>query len=416
VEKPMKNITRLIRTYGLFMGMSFLTTIVNPLHAQWIQTNGPYSGKVQALAVSGTNLYAGTEFYGVYLSSNDGTTWNVPSRTLLNYIIFTLSVIGTDIFAGTTAGLYCSSNNGTDWTRLNTGQKYIRIFALASSGSKLIAGTDYGIIRSTNNGTDWYAINIGLPLNMLIWTLAVFDTNIYAGVGDSGVYRSTNNGFSWGAAKAGLPTGAWTYDFALSGSNLFVGTSSGVFRSTNNGFSWVAVNNGLLNAEVSSLAVCGMNVFAGTFRYGVFLSTDYGTSWTTTNMGLTNPAIYALSITDTNLIAGTQNGVWRRPLSEMITSVDIHSTDLPIRFNLKQNYPNPFNPSTKIQYTVPQSAHVTLKVYDLLGKEVAILVDDIKERGIYTTIWQGQNFPSGVYFYRLTAGTSTITRKLMLLR
>ena len=89
---------------------------------------------------------------------------------------------------------------------------------------------------------------------------------------------------------------------------------------------------------------------------------------------------------------------------------------IPTVFELSQNYPNPFNPSTQINYSLPQSGMVTLSVYNLLGQEVAGLVNEQKEAGTYITTWNAQNCPSGIYFYRLTAGSNTMTRKLLLLR
>lgn len=92
------------------------------------------------------------------------------------------------------------------------------------------------------------------------------------------------------------------------------------------------------------------------------------------------------------------------------------NVDVPTETVLGQNYPNPCNPSTQIGFSIPQQSHVTLRVYDVLGKEVATLVDGAKDAGTYTTTWNAQMNPSGIYFYRLTAGEYTMTRKLMLLR
>jgi hypothetical protein len=89
---------------------------------------------------------------------------------------------------------------------------------------------------------------------------------------------------------------------------------------------------------------------------------------------------------------------------------------LPTGFALEQNYPNPFNPATTILYSLPQRALVTLKVYNLLGQEVAILENGIKNAGAYSALFDGRNLASGVYFYRLQAGAMTSTRKFVLLK
>jgi hypothetical protein len=90
--------------------------------------------------------------------------------------------------------------------------------------------------------------------------------------------------------------------------------------------------------------------------------------------------------------------------------------ELPIRFSLSQNYPNPFNPSTHIPYSVRGSGFVSLKVYDVLGREVATLVNEVKPPGEYSVVFDGTNLPSGVYFYRLTAGGFTETRRMIVIR
>ena len=104
----------------------------------------------------------------------------------------------------------------------------------------------------------------------------------------------------------------------------------------------------------------------------------------------------------------------------------VHEPDEPSpgRFELFQNYPNPFNPSTRIKFHIPRqieggqvgSKWVTLKVYDVLGREVATLANEGKPPGTYEVIWAPNNFGSGVYFYRLESGSYVETKKLMLVR
>jgi len=101
--------------------------------------------------------------------------------------------------------------------------------------------------------------------------------------------------------------------------------------------------------------------------------------------------------------------------------VDIPSSveednQLPTVFSLEQNYPNPFNPNTKIKYSIPDLSFVTLKVYDVLGSEVATLVNEEKPIGTYKIIWNAENLPSGIYFYQLSAGEFINTKKMLLLK
>ena len=85
-------------------------------------------------------------------------------------------------------------------------------------------------------------------------------------------------------------------------------------------------------------------------------------------------------------------------------------------FSLAQNYPNPFNPTTTIQYSILEASHVSLKVFDVLGKEVAVLVNQEQTAGIYTSNFDASNLTSGIYFYTLKANNFTATKKLMLVK
>ncbi len=100
-------------------------------------------------------------------------------------------------------------------------------------------------------------------------------------------------------------------------------------------------------------------------------------------------------------------------LSEAVVGVD-DNHNLPASFNLQQNFPNPFNPSTSISYQIPERSYVTLKVYDILGNEVAELVNGTKEAGIHSVKFDAASLPSGVYIYSIKAGNYTSTKKMML--
>ena len=116
-------------------------------------------------------------------------------------------------------------------------------------------------------------------------------------------------------------------------------------------------------------------------------------------------------------------GVYRRPISQLSAVEERHTSELPSLFQLEQNYPNPFNPTTTIRYSITKSQRVTLTVFDVLGKEVETLVDGEREAGTFKITWDATNYPSGVYFYRLSVRTPSgqtdgfvDTKKLVLLR
>ncbi len=202
------------------------------------------------------------------------------------------------------------------------------------------------------------------------------------------------------------------------GQRSFAGTwSGGVFLSTNNGTSWTEVNTGLTDTYIECLAISDTNLFVGTPYDGVFLSTNNGTSWININTGLPETSnVGALVVSGTNLFTGTLgSGVWKRPLTEMITSI-AYSNSMPSRFNLEQNYPNPFNPSTTIVFSLPLRTFVSLKVFDALGREAATIISEELSAGTYSRQWKAKGFPSGVYFYRLQAGSFMETRKLIFVK
>jgi len=105
-------------------------------------------------------------------------------------------------------------------------------------------------------------------------------------------------------------------------------------------------------------------------------------------------------------------------VNNMVTNIDLYENDvdLPFEFSLSQNYPNPFNPETTIEYTLAETEFVSLKVFDLLGKQVTKLVSGQFEKGKHQITWNAENFSSGIYFYTIEAGSFKQTRKLVLIK
>ncbi|HMQ81233.1 MAG TPA: T9SS type A sorting domain-containing protein, partial [Ignavibacteria bacterium] len=115
------------------------------------------------------------------------------------------------------------------------------------------------------------------------------------------------------------------------------------------------------------------------------------------------------------LIAGTDgNGVWRRPLSEVV-SIKTISTNIPLKYELYQNYPNPFNPITKVKFKVPLRSFIQIIIYDILGREKEKLVNQELSASEYETTFDGSDYSSGVYFYQLISNGKKIdTKKFMI--
>ena len=285
----------------------------NSLNAQWIQTNGPCGGQVTSFAVipgssgSGSILFAGTRFSGVFLSTNNGTTWTYSG--LGNKAVNVLAVKGSNLFAGTDdSGVFQSTDNGITWTSAGLADR--SVLALAVKGSYLFAGTSTaGVFLSADDGRTWSAVNAGLS-SVSVLALAMNGSNLLAGTYGGGVFLSSNDGLSWtaiGPANAVVRSLAVSPASGGSGTNLFAGIDGGVFLSSNSGTSWTAANTGLTNKNVISLAVNNSNLLAGTLG-GVFLSTDNGTSWTATS--LINTPVNALFVNGSNVFAGTDGGAF----------------------------------------------------------------------------------------------------------
>jgi len=379
--------------------------------AQWVQTGSPPVGQVYSLLVCGTGIYSVGPSDYVMRTTNNGTTWTGLNNGLSNTNPSTIALCGTNlVVGGASTGVLRSTDNGATWNTAASGLGDMNVNCFAVSGANLFAGTNSGVFLSTNTGTSWSAVNSS-PSNQTVYSLLVSGANLYAGV--NGLLVSTNSGTSWSWVKSYPGTYPWSY--AVSGTNLFVGgAKGGVYVSTNSGTSWttVSINS---TGDVNALVFSGADLFAGVYGAGVFHSTNNGTNWTAVNNGLGTLLVFALATSGSYLFAGTATGVWRRPLSELV-SVEESRGGPPAAFDLHQNYPNPFNPSTVIQYDLPQRSHVALAVFNALGQQVATLVNESQEAGIHEVRFEGSGLASGVYFYRIQAGDFVAMKKLILLR
>jgi hypothetical protein len=174
----------------------------------------------------------------------------------------------------------------------------------------------------------------------------------------------------------------------------------------------------LSNQYIYSLAESGNNLFAAGDS-GIYMTTNSGAIWLNKNQGFGFvPYIISLLTTNDYIFAGTNGqSVWKRSLSD-ITGINQTSSAIPTSFFLYQNYPNPFNPSTNLGCGISKLEFVSLKIYDLLGKEVAVLVNERLAPRSYNYQFSTVNYqlPSGVYFYRLTVGEFTDTKRMLLVK
>ena len=160
--------------------------------------------------------------------------------------------------------------------------------------------------------------------------------------------------------------------------------------------------NGVYNTTVAQTP---LNLAAGTgFKVG-----GYGSS-RTMKARIDEFRVYSRALDSTEIAL-----TWNHQLP-IITGIPTPVLNMPDKFILSQNYPNPFNPTTTIDYQTPTKGLVILKVYDILGKEISTLVNQVKNAGSYTVEFNGSNLPSGTYFYRLEAGDNLDVKKMILLK
>ncbi|MDR3628279.1 MAG: T9SS type A sorting domain-containing protein, partial [Ignavibacteriaceae bacterium] len=149
----------------------------------------------------------------------------------------------------------------------------------------------------------------------------------------------------------------------------------------------------------------------------IYVTSNLGETWKKVNDSVSASGnINAITANKKYLFAGTQMGEWRLPISSIVTSVKEDKMQTPSGYYLSQNYPNPFNPNTVINYQLSAYSHVTLKVYDVLGRLVKTLIDGYKSQGNYSVNFNAADLASGIYFYQLKAGNFTETKKLSLLK
>lgn len=380
----------------------------------WEKTAGPDTATTNSLAVnSNGDIFAATSD-GVFRSTDNGDTWfnlGINKAIRLVFIGPNEDVIITTSQQGP---IFCSDDNGFSWTPIGCTSWQTSI-AINSDGDIFAGTANIGMYRTSDNGNNWIQINQGL-FNTHINSLIInSNQEIFAGTMFGGVFRSTDNGENWIQMNQGL-TSNYITSFAINSTgDIFAGASGqDVFRSTNNGENWVEINQGLTHTEgyyIHSLAINSYgDIFAGTAD-GVFQSTDNGDNWVQFNQGLINLGVLSLGInSDNKIFAGTPEGIFRSTNDSTFTK-NISS------FDLYQNYPNPFNPATRISWQSPVGSWQTLKIYDVLGNEVATLVAEYKEVGRYEINFDASGLSSGIYLYRIQAGQGYAeTKKMTLLK
>lgn len=388
----------------------------------WVPTGGPPNSNVRCVAVdSAGKIYAGTAGGYLWISTDNGTTWIQAKNGMKDSVVNALVVgPGGIVYAGTSGndGMYRSADSGAHWSKIiaDSTSDRAQVSAICiDAGGQLLVVSGGGISVSTDNGGHWQTTSIGRRGMTSIASSSGW--LLFAGTGN-GFYRSTDHGESWENKSNGLQDSSVLSVAVDENDYVLAGTDGGgLYGSLDYGENWTRIDKGFINSYIRTIAVNSIGVvFAGTEGGGVYRSADEGDSWTPVNSGITNLNIESFAFSPAGIIfVGTSGGGVCRS-AQPTTPVRMPREELPKEAHLKQNYPNPFNPSTVIRYRLPDRRPVSLKVYNILGGEIATLVNGIQGPGEKSVVWNAAGLPSGIYFYKLVAGSRTEVRKMTLLR
>ncbi len=371
----------------LIIAIIAMNVAANVANAQWVQTSFD-STDVRSITINGTNIFVGTIFKGVFLSTNSGNNWTAINNGLPSLDISSVATIGANVFASSySGGIFRSTDNGANWNIINNGLSNLQINSLFIDGLNIFACTSAGVFKSTSNGNSWSSIGLS---NYQVFSLASSGDTIIAGA-LGGIFKSSNNVYNW------TPLITWTYDvvihsLALKGNNIFAGAGEdGTFLSKDRGISWTNINLVAVNFNIYN-----SNIFASTY-IGAYLSNNNDSIWAL--IGLPDVNIRTLAFDSTYIYAGTYNvGIWKRLLSDFTGIKENTSNNISV-------YPNPTNDILTIETNLntPQK----LEISNLMGQTIYTYY--IYNKATINT----SAFAKGVYILKLNSDKETVVRKIV---
>ncbi|HMQ68530.1 MAG TPA: T9SS type A sorting domain-containing protein [Ignavibacteria bacterium] len=311
--------------------------------------------------------------------------------------------------------LLISYDNGITKTDL-TGfgiKKFSGIAINPFNDSVCLAVSTDTIYRSTDRGITWFGNSV-IPNFSGSLSINPMDTNIIYAYDDS-LFISSDGGNNFNFI---LNKKFNRIVFNFSDSSVFASSKNKLYRSSDHGFNWSIADT--LSDSITYFETDPDNediVFAGSVK-GLYRSINGGEDFTLFNNSF-SPSRKVTGIckvaNEDYVYVSTEEAVYKC-WNSYVVGVENISTAIPGSFYLDQNYPNPFNPSTNLEFGISELGFVSLKVFDMLGKEVALLLNEKLNPGKYQFKFDGSSLPSGIYFYRLTAGKNIETRKMLLLK
>jgi photosystem II stability/assembly factor-like uncharacterized protein len=399
--------------------------------------------------------------YGLLIQTTDGgNTWFNQKESIKHFRNVFFVDENTGFVCGQTGTILKTTSSGIKWNTLYTGfNGYINDMCFINSEFGIAVCDSGAALKTTNGGINWTR-GFTPTLNKLV-SVSMKNTSLgIAGSSTGYILRTTNGGFSWNQVYFGLGQNNIDVSFP-SVDTAFATGSKGLLRSTNSGVNWTIMVNGNANTGFTGLQFFNSTTgyIAGWTSYGIYSSVkliktydgcltldtfSYGYSrinFSDLNNGIgysilgnpkktTNGGISWTSF-DFNGISNTLNGAFNVnqnvayfvgdfgaiiKADNVVTNINNTEHNISDNFLLQQNFPNPFNPLTIINYQLAINNAVSLKVYDALGKEVAILVNEKQNAGSYSVEFNGKGLPSGIYFYKLEAGDFVETRRMVLLK
>gem|GEM_PF-1896343 len=320
--------------------------------AQWTQCP-LYGGNIRTVAVSDSFVYAGTlGGGGVFRSENYANNWAPANTGLpfgLGYDIFCLAARGNEVFVSVNlAGMFKSSDNGLTWDSIYAGlPSNYEAWDILFTDSIIYMATPngaFGVYKSADNGNTWTSANGNLT-HTYIHSIVCDSTGVFVGTNWYGVYKSTDNGDTWVEVNNGLPqTDSYDLcDMVIKDNVLYVGIELGtlvnshrIYKSTDGGANWTL--SSYAADRITTLAVCGDKVFMGTTD-GAYKSSD-GTNWASLYTGMTNKYVTSFAVNGWDIFAGTKGGIFRLESDISVTWVPVSNGISTYSFKAMDNIGN----------------------------------------------------------------------------
>jgi len=415
--------------YSLSLLVS-LILISNIIYAQWNSQYNQSNDILHSIYFADYNngwAVGGRLFVGALIlkSTDGGSSWS-DNLTIPGTVNWFNSVFFTDDNTGWVVGgggvMMQTTNAGTTWDTVAIATDgYLHQIQFINSNYGWVAGTEDNltrgiILRTTDGGSNWERIDIGSE--SLFVTINFLNQNLGWGSG-SGIQKTTDGGYNWVTKK---DTGGLSIFFADELNGWSVGSSiSGPFgyihQTTDEGNTWSSISGSDIPA-LKSVNFFDKNIGWAVGNHSsssIIKTTDGGNNWFHQESGTIN-SLRSVCIIDSVTGWAAGSGSILKTTNGGVTFINDEIEDIPTNFILNQNYPNPFNPSTSIRYTISDMQFVSIIVYDILGNEVATLVNSEKPSGVYVVEWNASNIPSGVYFYQLKTGLFVQTKKMILMK